>query len=319
MVRSLTLVVCLLAGCAAQRPVLPDVPTIPDDLSTWGVPAMVQAPRPPIMPTLAVSVKETPPLPTEKVYAYEKGGAYLAPVSVGFPLDIVFARGEQVHNVTDGDRAPQVEGQARHWEVRQGKEGLGAEERHHIFVTVTDPGLRNGLTVTTTQRTFYITLESVAKSPVRVLRWKEDLRPADGPPVAQAATGPLPPVESQYHVGYAIESEGSPPDWMPLGAWDDGHKLYVLLPLASLYGTSPLVRKIGPNGPAVVNGRQYLNVLIVDELAARLELRAGTGATAEVVRITRGNLHMLTCPASPGCPAFPQTPPTHHLPREQQS
>ena len=50
------------------------------------------------------------------------------------------------------------------------------------------------------------------------------------------------------------------------------------------------------NGPQLVNARQYLNVLIVDQLAPRLELRVGLEETAEVVTITRGNLKTIACP-----------------------
>jgi len=53
---------------------------------------------------------------------------------------------------------------------------------------------------------------------------------------------------------------------MPRAVVDDGKKLYILYPEVTLFGTVPLVRLLGPNGPQLVNARQYLNVVIVDQL-----------------------------------------------------
>ena len=119
----LTLVVCLGAGCTPTEPPPPPVTPMLDDLSTWTVPEVVQdasqtskEPRP--------APRESPPTPAEKVYPYVTGSTYTVPVSVGFPLDIVFGKGEQVHNATDGDRAPQTEGQ-----TRRGKSGRRVPSR----------------------------------------------------------------------------------------------------------------------------------------------------------------------------------------------
>ena len=52
----------------------------------------------------------------------------------------------------------------------------------------------------------------------------------------------------------------------------------------------PLVREIGPQGPAVLNTRLIGPVLILDKLVGRLELRYGAGEQAQVIRVTRGTL-----------------------------
>jgi type IV secretion system protein TrbG len=261
--------------------------------------------RPGPQPTLA---KEVPPTPAERVYTYAPGGTYAVPVSIGFPLDIVFGRGEQVHGVTDGDRAPQAEGQPRRWEVRQGVEGLGDNQRHHVFVTVTEPGLKNGLAITTTKHTYYVTLESVKQSPIRVLRWKYAPDPVEVVDVAPVALGPLPAPDApaSYHVGYQVSSSRQPaPTWLPRQIVDDGKKTYLIYPEVTLFETVPLVRLIGPNGPQLVNARQYLNVVVLDQLAPRLELRVGIGEQAEVVTVSRGNLRTIRCPDDADCPRWP--------------
>jgi type IV secretory pathway VirB9-like protein len=232
------------------------------------------------------------------------------PVGIGFPLDIVFSRGEQVLTFTDGDRAPQADGQSRRWQVGQGADGLGVDQqRQHLFVTVTEPGLRNGLTITTTaRRAYYVTLESVKSTPIRVLRWTHAPEPGEGPVGPPPPAGPLPPLDTpmRYHVGYVLESNHpQPPTWLPRGIYDDGRKTYILLPEVTLFESAPLVRLVGVNGPQLVNARMFLNVVILDQLAARLELRLGIGEEAEVVTVTRGRLKTIDCPGSPECPQWP--------------
>ena len=305
------LLLCLFAGCTLggepPAPPVPPAPPMVDDLSTWTVPEMVQeAPRMPQEPRPAL--KELPPTPAEKVYAYTPGASYAVPVSVGFPLDIVFGRGEQVRTVTDGDRAPQTEGQTRRWEVRQGASGAGDSERHHVFVTVTEPGLKNGLVITTTKKVYHITLESILKSPVRVLRWKESPEPVELTEIATKEPGLLPDPETptRWHVGYKVTSSRHPaPTWSPRQVVDDGKKTYLIYPEVTLFETVPLVRSVGVNGPALVNSRQYLNVVIVDQLAPHLELRVGIGETADVVTISRAHLRTIHCPGDEACPRWP--------------
>ena len=68
----------------------------------------------------------------------------------------------------------------------------------------------------------------------------------------------------------------------------------------------PLLRLLGPNGPQLVNTRQFLNVVIVDQLLARAELRVGIGERAETVTITRGALRTIACPGDEACPVWPE-------------
>jgi len=73
------------------------------------------------------------------------------------------------------------------------------------------------------------------------------------------------------------------PTWVPRFVVDDGKKTYIVYPEVTLFESVPLLRLIGPNGPQLVNSLQYLNVVIVDQLVARAELRLGTGERAQVV------------------------------------
>ena len=88
-----------------------------------------------------------------------------------------------------------------------------------------------------------------------------------------------------------------------MGRWK---KTYIIYPEVALFETVPVLRLLGPNGPQLVNSRQYLNVVIVDQLVARLELRVGIGEHAQMVTITRGTLRTITCPGDEACPVWPR-------------
>jgi type IV secretion system protein VirB9 len=108
-------------------------------------------------------------------------------------------------------------------------------------------------------------------------------------------------------VGYHLtSSHPTPPAWLPRGIFDDGKKVYIVYPEVTLFDTVPLVRLVGPNGPQLVNARQFLNVVILDQLLARAELRVGLGEHAETVTITRGALRTIACPGDEACPVWPQ-------------
>jgi type IV secretory pathway VirB9-like protein len=311
------LLASLLGGCAPKEEPLPPVPPPPEDLSTWSVPTLVQPPPPPAPEPVAPKDKATA---AEQVLDFLPGTTFTLHVATQAPLDIVLARGEQVRNIVGGDRTPHAGPQvapnggpapttappAVSWDIKEGADGLGETLRHHLFLSAAAPGKTTGFIVTTTQRTYYLTCKSVGKSPVRVVRWRypEEQKPA----LTVQDPGVLPDPEhpKQYHVGYELASAKTPPSWHPRQIVDDGKKTYILYPEVTLFATVPMVRLIGPNGPQLVNARQYLNVVILDQLVPRAELRVGLGETAEVVTITRGALKTITCPGDPACPVWPR-------------
>jgi type IV secretion system protein VirB9 len=294
----------MLLGCHKDE-TLPPVPPPPEDLSTWSVPELVQPP-PPEEPK-PPQAKEPLPAQAELILDFAAGTTATLNVSVGAPLDIVMGQHEHIRNIIGGDRTPVETNQTTRWEVKEGADGLGETLRQHIFLTVTTPGLTTGLVVTTTHRTYYLTCKSVAKSPIRVVRWRYpvDLA-ASTPKPKEPGLLPDPAQPRQYHVGYALA--GTKPAWQPRYVLDDGKKTYIIYPEVTLFETVPMLRLIGPNGPQLVNSRQFLNVVIVDQLVARAELRVGLGEHAETVTIMRGALQTIACPgdASGQCPVWPQ-------------
>jgi type IV secretion system protein VirB9 len=297
----LSLLTTLVLGCTHEEQP-PPVPPPPDDLSTWSIPVLVQPQVPPLLPTPV----EDKPTPAEKVYEYAPGTTYVIPVAINMPLDIMLEAGEQLRNLVGGDRTP-TEGQTEVWQVKEGASGSGETARSHVFVTVTTAGRTNGVVLTTTRRSYLLTLKSVGRSPVRVVRWTYP--PETTPPLQATEPGLLPDPETpvKYHVGYTLAStHPQPPVWLPKAVVDSGTKTYILFPELALFDTVPVVREIGPNGPQLVNARQFLNVVILDKLVSRLELRVGLGEQAEVVTVTRGALRTIQCPDEPECPVWPQ-------------
>ena len=302
-IRLLLLLMCF-CGCQTTEAPLPPVPPAPEDLSTWSVPELVQPPPPETPPAAAPQEK---PTPAEQVLDFAPGTTFRLTVPVGAPLDIVLQRGEQVRNIIGGDRAPVEPNQTTRWEIKEGADGQGETFRQHIFLSATTPGLTTGLLVTTTARTYYLTCKSVGKSPIRTVRWRY---PAEQTPVLKAKEPgllPDPALPKYYHIGYTLAStQKQPPDWMPRHVVDDGKKTYILYPEVALFETVPMVRLVGPNGPQLVNARQFLNVVILDQLLPRAELRVGLGETAEVVTITRGQMQTIACPGDEHCPVWPK-------------
>jgi type IV secretion system protein TrbG len=301
--RWLVLALGLLAGCAAETPPVVNAP-LPDDLTTWSAAAPVTEPS----PAPEDVPKERPASKTEKVYAFEDGNEYLVNVPLDIGADVILQAGEQVRNIAGGYRRL-VEGQEQDcvpWCVKEGASESGPRTRPHLFISVTNPGLRLGLTVTTTARVYHLTCLSVSKSPIRTVRWTYPPGAPKAKPVAPASLLPDAAQPQRYHVGYDIKPSDPAPSWVPQHVVDDGRKIYILLPPQSQYADAPMLRLVGPNGPEVANVSQYKNVLIVDRLFNRAELRIGLEKTAEVVTIIRQPPRTITCPGDAECPVWPQ-------------
>lgn len=299
----LFLILVLIVGCEHADPP-PPVPPPPEDLSTWSVLELVQ-PTPPVPDVVPVAVKEQP-VPGEKVYAFTPGTTFAVTVAVPVPLDVMLEPGEQVRNIVGGDRAPAEANQPPRWDVKEGGHGTGDTFRPHIFLTVTEPGLTTGVIITTTKRTYYLACKSVATSRIRAVRWRY-APDAHAPAPAPKVPGLLPdPTDARrYHTGYVLTTSHPTPVWAPRQVVDDGKKVYIIYPEVTLFDMAPMLRLLGPNGPQLMNARQFLNVVIVDQLVARAELRVGIGEQAETVTITRAALRTIECPGDPDCPVWP--------------
>jgi type IV secretory pathway VirB9-like protein len=290
-----------MVGCATTYPTV-DAPPLAEDLG-WSAPVAVTPPVPeasttPAEPNTARSSKE-------KVYPFTVGESYRVDVPVGAPMDVILQPGEEIRDLADGDRSPMdTQDQKPHWEFKQSYSGEGTTGRPHVFITVPKAGLTNGLTLTTTKRTYYLDLRSVPKTAARSVRWTyadEPLKAAKVPP----RLWPDPAQPQRYHAGYAVTATEPKPVWTVRQVVDDGAKTYLIFPPTVTTMDAPLIRLVGSQGPEMVNARQAGNVVILDRLFNRAELRLGTGKTAQVVTVQRQTPRTITCPGDEGCPVWP--------------
>jgi type IV secretory pathway VirB9-like protein len=322
--RAVMLLVCVaLAGCATKDDTPPPVPPMPEDLSVWTVPELVQPDAP-----LAATERKRPATAAETVYDYAPGGVYKLVVGLDAPLDILLEPGEKVQSLTGRDPKPLVQRSASptqggeqasaaapepgkgRWDYKEAVSGVGEAASAHVLLSAFEANATLGLTMTTSSRVYYLMCKSVTASPVRVVRWQYPGDP-DGRKASEekrVRLVPLPDEARRYHVGYQMQSNRAGIAWVPKTVVDDGKKLYLLYPELTLFKTAPLVRAVGPQGPQVLNSRQWLNIVIIDSLPSRLELRVGPerkDAQAEVVTITQGTLKTIECPGDPDCPVWP--------------
>ena len=302
-----------LLGCQKE----PEVVKVPDpleDLSTWTLPELVQPePEPVPVPTPLPEPKKKGPS-AELVLGYSPTATYTINVGINGPLDIILGPGEQYRMFTGGDRGLVEANQAERWDVKKAMEGQGDTLRTHLLVTPVSAGLTAGFVLTTTERTYYLTLKSVQSTPIRLVRWRYPLEASKPAPPKEPGLLPDPTQPKLYHVGY--ELAGKKPSWNPRYVVDDGKKTYIVYPEVTLFDIVPMVQLVGPNGPQLVNARQFLNVVILDQLLVRAELRVGTGETAEVVTITRGAMRTISCPGDEACPPWPLTRTDRSKPRQ---
>jgi type IV secretion system protein TrbG len=291
----------LIAGCATTNaPVV--APPLAEDLG-WSAPVPVKPPVPDL--PSAPAEPQTPRSSKEKVFAFTTGESYRVDVAVGAPMDVILQPGEEIRDLADGDRSPMdTSDQKPHWEFKQSYSGEGTTGRPHVLITVPKAGLSNGLTLTTTKRTYYLDLKSVSKTAARSVRWTYTDEPAK---VAKAPPRlwPDPAQPQRYHAGYEIMATKPTPVWTVRQVIDDGQKTYLIFPPTVTTVDAPLIRLVGAQGPELVNARQAGNVIILDRLFNRAELRLGTGKTAQMVTVQRQTPRTITCPGSDECPVWP--------------
>jgi type IV secretory pathway VirB9-like protein len=292
------MVVALLSGGCASGPPMPTHTThapMPADIG-WNRPQVEIAEEIPSPP----AVVRRPPSAVERVYEYADGQAVRVEVAVGVPLTLQFGADEYVIARVGGDRGYASDDTEHPWMVKIGEPG---SKYPYVHITVTKPGLTTSLAIPTSKRLYLIDLRSVASSKTRLVRW--DYAPEALPVVHKPRLLPDPLASRTYNVGYAVETPGEAPTWMPRQVADDGQKAYVLFPLNLSVMEAPLARLVGPNGPELFNPRLVDSVMVVDHLFQRIELRLGATEQAPVVTITRQTPQPIACPGASECPVWP--------------
>jgi type IV secretion system protein TrbG len=215
-----------------------------------------------------------------QVFPFSPGALYQIYVAPGQITDIALEPGEQLTG-----SGPVSAGDTVRWVVGDTESGSGDTRRVHIMVKPTRPSIETNLVVNTDRRTYLIELRSREKPYMPSVAW---FYPEDQAARAQAVPPtPVLPEPPQRRYRYTIE--GDNPPWRPIGAFDDGRKVYVEFSPGIVQGEMPPLFVVGPDGkPEIVNYRTHRNVLIVDRLFAAADLRLG-GDTQQRVRIIRSD------------------------------
>jgi P-type conjugative transfer protein TrbG len=215
-----------------------------------------------------------------QVFPFSPGALYQIYASPGQITDIALEPGEQLTG-----SGPVSAGDTVRWVVGDTESGSGDTRRVHIMVKPTRPSIETNLVVNTDRRTYLIELRSHEKPYMPSVAW---FYPEDRPGRARAVPpAPVLPDSSQRRYRYTIE--GDDPPWRPVGAYDDGRKVYIEFSPGIVQGEMPPLFAVGQDGkPEIVNYRAYRNVLIVDRLFAAAELRLG-GESQQRVRIIRSD------------------------------
>lgn len=217
-----------------------------------------------------------------QVWPYSDGALYQVYTSPGRVTVIALQQGEELVTVSAGDTV--------RWVVGDTASGAGASLRVNILVKPTRVGLKTNLVITTNRRTYLLELPSTAQAWMASASWDypRDRMLALQKQVQQAqAAAPVDSGLSLEQIRFRYAITGDSPPWKPLGAFDDGERVYIQFPAGIAQGELPPLFVVGPLGDGqLVNYRFRSPYYVVDRLFGAAELRLGADKAA-VVRIER--------------------------------
>jgi type IV secretion system protein VirB9 len=310
-----TLIVLLLAGCAAHKPKpAPEIPL--DAIKTEPIPA-------PPLPIEIVEIPKVLPLPAQlvpvpkerivvkdatdpgkrvveanasariepsrdgflnsiQVWPYSEGALYAVYATPGRVTDIALQEGEQVVSASAGDTV--------RWVIGDTTSGAGSSQRVHLLVKPTRVDLKTNLVINTDRRTYFVELASTSATWMASVSWdypKDRLTLLQRSNRYADAAQPVSDGIALDRLHFRYEITGDDVSWRPLRAFDDGTKVYIQFPAGIAQGELPPLFVIGAAGDAqLVNYRVRSPYYIVDRLFGAAELRLG-GKGERRVRVER--------------------------------
>jgi type IV secretion system protein VirB9 len=201
---------------------------------------------------------------------------YAAPGQI---TDIALEPGESLSG-----EGPIAAGDTVRWIIGDTESGSGAARRVHVLVKPSQADITTNLVIATDRRSYMLELRAGVKPYMPAVAWSYPT-PLAG---RQPAIPTTPVIPEQPARNYRYGLTGDTPPWKPVGAFDDGRRVYVEFPRGIVQGEMPPIFVIGPDGEAeIANSRVYQNILIVDRLFGAAELRLGSGKQQQTVRIVR--------------------------------
>ena len=222
-----------------------------------------------------------------QVYPYSEGALYQVYAAPGEVTDIALETGEQLAGT-----GPVAAGDTARWIIGDTESGVGAAKRVHILLKPTRALLATNLVVNTDRRTYHLELHALSHTYMASVSWTY---PADllialrGKAAEARAAAPVDPGVDVARLAFRYRIEGDKPPWRPIGAFDDGQKVYIQMPPGLAQGDAPPLFVIGADGKGeLVNYRVRGGYYVVDRLFGAAELRLG-GKHQSVVRVVRAD------------------------------
>ena len=164
-----------------------------------------------------------------QVYPYAEGALYRLYAAPERVSDIALQPGEKLTSVSAGDTV--------RWVIGDTLSGTGAGQRTHVLVKPFAPGLTTNLVITTDRRSYHLQLDSTEKTAMAAISWTyasdqlTTLRRQNA--VAEAALHIASNLALE-NIRFRYRISGDNPPWKPVRAFDDGHKVYIESPAASI-------------------------------------------------------------------------------------
>ncbi|WP_434721309.1 P-type conjugative transfer protein TrbG [Mesorhizobium sp. RIZ17] len=216
-----------------------------------------------------------------QIFPWSEGALYQVYAAPGQITDIALEPGENLTGT-----GPIAAGDTARWIIGDTESGSGVTRRVHVLVKPSRADITTNLVISTDRRTYMVELRAAEKPYMPAVAWAYPAPPA-GQRQAVPAAPAIPAVAAR---NYRYNLTGDTPPWKPVGAYDDGRRVYIEFPRGIVQGEMPPIFVIGPDGePQIVNSRVYQNILIVDRLFGAAELRLGSGKRQETVRVVRTN------------------------------
>jgi len=216
-----------------------------------------------------------------QIYPWSEGALYQVYAAPGQITNIALEPGESLTGA-----GPIAAGDTARWIIGDTESGSGANARVHILVKPTRPDISTNLVVTTDRRLYMMELHAQEDPYMPAVAWAYPTPSASQRQTTPAA--PVIPAPSARNHRYGLQVQGDNPPWRPVSVFDDGRRVYVVFPAGIVQGEMPPLFVLGADGePQIVNSRIHRNVMIVDRLFGVAELRLGSGARQQVVRIVR--------------------------------
>lgn len=215
--------------------------------------------------------------------------------------DIQLQAGEVINNVILGDTV--------RWIPAPAKTGDGALSTPHVIIKPTEAGLQTNLIITTSRRTYTLTLRSSEVNYVSrvgfyypadmVQDWNGSAelaqRKADEDSKRKVSDMPITSIEQLNLDGYKIKGDRDLA-WYPTRVFDDGTRVWIQMPASMKSNEAPALVLLDKNGDSeLVNyrvkeadqGGAKVTYYIVDKIFERAGLIVGVGRDQRKVEIIK--------------------------------